>query len=309
MGALRDEIFGAIREDYRKYGKYSFLYKYLRNGKLKDKCDKDPGNEEKFVHKAATDLMYNYGFPLAVKTGKSTYDVFAFSSEEIQKKEKKREQNRKYRENKKRENGQAGKSYGSGPAKVRNSNAELDLMDAWYETYGQTKAAMMDDDTIDAYQKLYEALNAAGRRNAFIPIVTDPMTGTGVYIVGRDLYASDEDFIYGENYACGIRVIGNWDYDPEVGIGLYMSDPDTDFRTPSMNYPSVREAMNWYRSAFLSDPMDSIREWNRDMPDGAPKQFTTYFQNAEGDAAFERIDESERNEVMSSFSLSLGNQK
>ncbi|MBR4767719.1 MAG: hypothetical protein IK088_01960 [Lachnospiraceae bacterium] len=69
--SLRDIIFREIREEYNARGDRSFLYSWLRNGKLREKCEENPAKEAAIVHKTATDLMYNLGYPLAEKREKT----------------------------------------------------------------------------------------------------------------------------------------------------------------------------------------------------------------------------------------------
>ena len=65
MKKFRDIVFEDIRSDYNNNGERSFLYGYMRDGKLKDKCEKNPAKEKSLVHRAVTDLMYNYGYRLS----------------------------------------------------------------------------------------------------------------------------------------------------------------------------------------------------------------------------------------------------
>ncbi len=68
MESLKDLAFKNIRSDFNDRFVESFLYGFLLEHKadLREKCKKSK-NPEKLVYKAATDLMYNLGYPLSEK--------------------------------------------------------------------------------------------------------------------------------------------------------------------------------------------------------------------------------------------------
>lgn len=70
MTTLRDIIFEDIRADYLDRGSGSVLYRFLKEGKLKEKCESEPAKEEARIEKAAVDLMYNHGYPLSKRDPK-----------------------------------------------------------------------------------------------------------------------------------------------------------------------------------------------------------------------------------------------
>ncbi len=260
MGSLRDRIFSEIRSDYNQNEKDSFLYRYLRNGKLKEKCDKNPEKEKAIIHKAATDLMYNMGYALAAAKGRS--------------------QNRNT---------------------SRSHNTALDLIDAWWEENPGTPGIGDDSDLpAETYQNMFNIMNREKKTKALIPVKIDPAVGTGVYIVGRDLYPAG-CFPYDKSYSCGIGIIGEWDApDNGDGVCVYMNVPEE-----GGDFPDIKEALEWYRDYFAGEYdtyLGTIREWNGDKPGDAPKAFSKFFGGNRDDRdAFEEISTEELKETEGIF--------
>ena len=70
MGVFKDSTIISIRDDYISNGKDSFLYSYLLDEKydeIEKQCKTPNKTEDKVIHKMATDLLYNLGYPLSGK--------------------------------------------------------------------------------------------------------------------------------------------------------------------------------------------------------------------------------------------------
>lgn len=260
MGRFREETFIRIRNDYNEHrpsGRGSFLYRYLLEGKMKEKCEGIKSQEkiDAIIHKAATDLMYNLGYPL---------------SENIVPKDRRRTNNTVldmidawY------------SSQGSGMAVAAGGAEEFDP---------------------EAYQQLYDFLNTAGNTSALVPVRLDPETGMGIYIVGRDHYTEFPYVNPAQACGIGLLTdwFSDYEEDPEdredelrlcLAVGTLEEPAD---------YPNIAEANKWYTRLYGRDEdrYGFFRECNGLPPGGLPERFKRYFETEESDC-FGNITEEE----------------
>ena len=302
MSTLRDTVFLDIRKEYNNKGSDSFLYRYLRAGKLKEKCDADPQNEANYIHKAATDLMYNLGYPLAQKVFKEQADP-TLSQKEIEQIERAREKRRERYKKKKEENSGKQKEENNGTPKSekakqpRTHNTVLDLMDAWYaDTHRRNNAgpqSLFPENEISEtdYQKLFDELNKAKKTKAIVPVRIDPLSGEGLYIAGKDLFPKGE-FRYSEKYSCGLCIIslfgietGDVNQGASLGFGF---DPDTTIGAPT----NVSEAIKFFENLYIREDrsyMEEVWDLNGEMPDNCPESLKIYFSDYDKEDDFEKL--------------------
>ncbi|MBO4375239.1 MAG: hypothetical protein J5829_09055 [Lachnospiraceae bacterium] len=261
---LRDEIFEEIRNDYRINGKDSFLYRYLRKGKMKEKCEEEPAKEGTLIHKSATDLMYNLGYPLAKKSS-------------------------------------AGQRNGAGSG-TRTHNTALDLIDAWYAERGEfLTGGSRRKINEKELQDLFVVLNRNRKSKAFVPVEIDGLTGAGLYILGRDLYP-ENTFPYDGNHYCGFCIISDWIYaTKEEGITLNYGNL---FNQSLGACENVHDAVVFFETSLKEDKADylyEIQNLNGDMPKGCPESQRFYFTGSDDGDDFDRITDEDRREAMEDF--------
>lgn len=284
MGVLKDTIFCDIRSDYNQNQQDSFLYRYLKssNEQLKEKCTAKPEMEADYIHKAATDLMYNHGYPLAEKTLKTGTDLI-LTTEELERKERARLKRQERAKKKRQTNGVEKKKKND---RKRSNNTMLELIDAWYEDMlirkrGNQVSLFSDEHISEAdFQELFEELNKSKKTNAIIPVKIDPLSCQGLYIIGKDLFPKEE-FQYDKSYSCGFSIITLYQINTEedYGASLYFGlDPAADLGAP----PNVREALKFFEHYINEGRADSgyleeVWKFNSNMPKNCPESLKIYF--------------------------------
>lgn len=261
MGKFREETLIRIRNDYNMHkpsGRGSFLYQYLLEGKMKEKCAnaKTPEEIDSIIHKAATDYMYNLGYPL---------------SENTLSKAKCRSHNT--------------------TLDMIDAWYSMQGNDMTIAQGGGT-----EDFDPEVYQQLYDFLNTTGNTTVLIPVRVDNESGRGFYIVGRDHYA--EFPYDNPCQSCGIGLLSLWcsdyDLDPENRRETLYLTFDTGTLEKPIACPNIIEANKWYTYFFGRDEdrYFSFQEYNGTAPDGLPNKFKKYFKTEEEDS-FNTITEAE----------------
>ena len=291
MAKLRDIVFEDMRKDYNEHGESSFLYGYLRNGKLKDEIDKDPANEKAIVHKHATYLMYDHGYPLAKRNKKKKEVDFAFMEDGISAEEEKRRV-RKITVPARKD----AKKKKAAAASSRTSNKALDLLDAWFAARGGKSLSLRQSvASEEEYQQLFMALSKGRVSQAFVPIMVDPLIGAGLYILGRDYYPEGK-FRYASDWYCGLCIISEWVLEKGEGASLQFgiqSNSDNDLK----GCKSVREAIKFFECDLLDkrrDYLNEIQIWNPAAPAGCPEKLRMYFADYYEEDDFDTITDEDR---------------
>lgn len=260
MGRFREETFIRIRNDYNAHkpsGRGSFLYQYLLEGKMKEKCAgaKSPKEIDSIIHKAATDIMYNLGYPL---------------SENIVPKNRLRSHNT---------------ALDMIDAWYSMQGDDITIAAGGTENFDP-----------EAYQQLYEFLNKIGSTSVLIPVRLDNETGMGIYIVGRDHYTEFPYENSRQACGIGLLTdwFSDYEADPEERMDeLRLSLAVGTMEEPA-DYPNIEEANKWYTRLYGRDEdrYGFFRECNGAVPDGLPQRFKRYFEAEEG-GGFDIITEEE----------------
>ncbi len=280
MGAFRKETFENIIDDYLDRGEESVLYKYLREGRLKEKCDKaDATAQKRLIRKAAVDLMYNVGYSIASRAfDRRKADLeYGLRNDGLTEKELKEYQSRyegkKYNAKKGKRTTKENGSIGRG------NNTLLDLLDRWYDEVGPSNGGIYQgvsasqQPDLNACQSLFELLSRSRDfEEAAVPLKVDPLVGGGVYIVGKLLFGDKGDmFPYGDNYHCGLGILY-----PDIDYGLEMLlDPGE-----NSGFPNVSEAFAFFEHD--GSRMERLQGFNGKAPKGVPDIFKKYFQSDHG---------------------------
>lgn len=273
MGKLKDTIFNEIRSDYVINKSDSFLYKYLVEGKMKDKCKgADKAKRDKIIHKAATDLMYNNGYPLKaqknverLKSELADYDMVGTDTRKKlvrvnQLEERLAEATAEQAEDK----GRGGK----------HTNTALDLVDQWYTLHGIR--SQEDVVSVEQCQKLFDILQKLPKYdNVIIPLQIDKLVGAGVYILGN-------------RRAPGVTRRGSGN----CIIAIVIPDADGEeyaIRICDEGYDDVETAFDFFSNTSYKETMEDLSLWNGESPDGIPVVFRKYFESDEDEDDFERF--------------------
>ncbi len=291
MGNFKKDTFENIIDDYLDHGEESVLYKYLREGRLKEKCDKaDADARDKLIKKAALDLMYNVGYsiPGRVFDRRKAYLEEGSWNGTLTEKEKKeyldKFDGKKYNGKKTRKKSKDGTNTGKKNSNKENgaigrgNNTLLDLLNRWYmdRDYSwagtQVTKSSVQGPTLEECQNLFEILSASKEcENVAVPLRIDPMVGGGVYIVGKKVYGYRGDlFPYSNNYHCGLGILC-----PEkTEYGLEMTlDQGAD-----NGFPDVSEAFKFFENDDTG--MVTLREdfnGKASVPEDIPEVFASYF--------------------------------
>ncbi len=314
--SLRDRIFDDIRSDYNKSGKASFLYQYLREGKLKERCDKNPGKEKALIHKAATDFMYNMGYPLAKEKKDEAQpidpDAYTEMADGLTFEEENRRLNvldphrlteeQEGKSRKQAEEAEKAKKAEEKPSPSRTKNTALDMIDAWYSQRGCRLPEMSGSvASEEEYQKLFVALNNSKCTSAFVPVRIDPVTGAGLFILGRDYYPEGY-FPVSRNYSCAFCIISFWSFDKDDPSGVRLECGTTKENVGKCD--DVKEALKFFEAELGENRQDGLFEivnCNGNKPEQCPKSLEIYFADYEGWDDFDMITEDEMKESRDDF--------
>ncbi len=286
MGKFKDSVFDSIRADYIANGKDSVLYRFLLEGKMKEKCKGvTPKKRDQMIHKVATDLMYNLGYPLAAekKVSEAKIDIAEFE-ENYSTKSKKEDywykEDKETPEEKKNKAknmiqdklhaAEQNKKIATGRKSMHNNTA-LELIDKWYAVHGDT--SFSGGDVInEECEKLYNILRKDKKAEyAIVPIRINKQVGGGVYIIGNEIEVSN-DFLGGQRGYCRIVV---W-------VPTIPSDGTTRFIMElSDEYDYVDTALDFYENAVAHNSLQEIINMNETAPNGIPEAFMIYFDNAD----------------------------
>ena len=162
----------------------------------------------------------------------------------------------------------------------RKKDKSLDLVDQLFMTKrlnnpftgSSCKESQQDENKLEEESvKLLGILNTAQRTDICVPLKIDPVTGCGVYILGRDYY-TDRSLNVMKRRAqyCRFGII-------ELDPGLA---PDTiyDIRTIDDTDPDeYQSVVDIWRTQVVSDAREELRERNGVMPEGCSDYFTGWF--------------------------------
>jgi hypothetical protein len=284
MGKLKDFVFNEVRSDYVINRKDSFLYKFLLEGKMKDKCcGLDQNKQEKVIHKAATDLMYNLGYPLSaeknvekLKSELADYDNVKQKARErmaaasineaarINKKVIEKEQSL----NERLAEAEAERIKDKGREK-RHNNTALDLADMWYTQYG-IRNHEGNHASIEECQELYDILKRqAAYKNVIVPVRIDSDAGTGVYIIGSEYKIPSK---MKNKMHCNIVI-----------LTPCIEESTFSIRVDDEGYEDMETAFDFFENTVHKNGMEFISFGNGKSPDGIPKVFKKYFEDDEED--------------------------
>ncbi len=299
MGKLKDTVFNEIRADYVTNEKDSFLYRFLLEGKLKEKCSGvSVQKKDQMVRKAAIDLMYNLGYPIAAekRVAKARANVEDIETEFARKKVKLIEYNMKnpnkrldIEKAKKEVETKRQKALSEAEDKKKNSkgrksqhnNTALELIDAWCTQRGFSGNDEKEIPEEDC-ERMYEILvNIEESEYAIIPLRVNKMVGGGVYIVGDGLLKTD-----GPRGYCQLILYLPKTVQKNSNEEFYFTICPDD-----RGFDNVRTALDFYDNGVNTE-IKMIRSMNEAAPDGTPDTFMRYFVNDKDDEPIDwRFDE------------------
>ncbi len=292
MGSFSDDIFIAMREDYKLRGKDSFLFRYFsekradkikikaekeekaKQGKSKTKQAKARGHqtearleetEAKIVHKMVRGKLYDLGFPLDDKGS-----IFPLEERRLKSK-------------------------------------ELDMVSSWIDegnSAGTEQCSAGPD--LDSFQELYKILNLEKRENVLIPVYIEPDTGRGICIVGKRFYNRFPKGYEKLKRSCGISFM-EWDKDDtSIDITkLKITFAETEAEAgKDKAFINIQEAYAWLmQNRSAEAKYGFFWDYNGDVPEGVPEKCRKYFEGGaeeEIEVTDEDISEA-RKEIEQSF--------
>ena len=173
---------------------------------------------------------------------------------------------------------------GSGGSRAERTDKSLKLMDFYCRKRGKAlfglrageSRAPGDMDCDALYWKLLKEKN----ENVFVPLLIDPVTGCGIYILGKAYfegeYADDQEKYKRLKESCAYSVLRfDDDYGADIKTGFHMCSKFGEFP----NYNSARFDGVWSYENVRQDMEKTIKELNAKMPAGAPEIFRKYFED------------------------------
>ena len=286
MGKLKDTVFNEIRADYVANENSSFLYRFLLEGKLKEKCSGvSVQKRDQIVRKAAIDLMYNLGYPIAAekRVAKARASVEDFETEFAREEEKlldyylkNPDKKPNIKEIKLEAEAKRQKTLSEAEDKKKNSkgrnsqnrNTALELIDAWCTQRGFS-TRNEDEIPVEDCEKLFEILSGIEEGEyAVIPLRVNKMVGGGVYIVGNGWLESEDPRGY-----CQLII-----YLPKTVMKKSNGEYIFTICPEDSGFYDVRTVFDFYDNG-INDAIDNFREWNETAPKGVPDTFMRYFIN------------------------------
>ena len=167
---------------------------------------------------------------------------------------------------------------------ARKKDRNLDMLTAYCKEnkislYTQNTGMMqsLSDEQAAEYRQLYKILQTSENLDVVIPIQTDPVTGAGLFIIGKN-NISPKSEIYK-------KVKGNCCYACFFMDGLAAEDFNgissfswliNDEENTLCNLPDLEEALKWYLF-FKADSLDDFKERNGKIPEGCPEELKKFF--------------------------------
>lgn len=169
-----------------------------------------------------------------------------------------------------------------GGCRAKRTDKSLKLVDFYCRKRGKTLfgghaegARMPSDMDCDA---LYWELLREKNEKVFVPLLIDPVTGCGIYIIGKSYFEGEytgrrEKYKrFKESCAYGVLYFDN-DYGEGIKTGYHIYNEFGEFP----DYNSARFDGAWSYEKIRQDMEESIKELNAKMPAGAPEIFRRYF--------------------------------
>lgn len=135
---------------------------------------------------------------------------------------------------------------------------------------------------------LYRCLKENGNDEVFVPLLIDPVTGCGIYLIGKSYFEGNcisEDQIYKLKNAeelCSYGILNlDDDYGEDVKTGYHIWNEFGDFKDyNSARFDNIRfGGREWSYEQACRETLEVIREKNGKMPEGISKAFQKYFQD------------------------------
>ncbi len=171
---------------------------------------------------------------------------------------------------------------GSGGSRAKRTDKSLKLMDAYCRKRGKTLFGRCAEGTgipgdMDC-DALYWKLLKEKNEKVFVPLLIDPVTGCGIYIIGKSYF--EGEYTGGrekykrikESCAYGVLYFDN-DYGEGIKAGYHIYNEFGEFP----DYNAARFDGDWSYEKIRQDMEESIKELNAKMPAGAPEIFRRYF--------------------------------
>lgn len=189
-------------------------------------------------------------------------------------------------------------------AAPRKKDRLLDMLDAYCEEnryflqrrtfagQGARGGQTLDEEQrgrIEAFYRMLRDGKDAAFSRVVIPVQIDPLSGAGLYIMGKNRFGSApaiQKRIRGNCcYVC--FYLGDIDIDEEVEAIMFSWIPGEKERgvdeclTDMCGFPSLDEALSWYQELFQQKAYGYFRELNSAPPPNCPRELSVYFRGGQ----------------------------
>lgn len=150
-------------------------------------------------------------------------------------------------------------------------------------------------------EQLYQRLKGFGGEALILPVEIDPLTGAGLYIIGKEHFPKE---LYSKinGACCYVCFYLNMLELSKQFISLQWGSDKMDGTILELcGCPSLEEALSWYFHTVRENAFEFFKDTNWDMPKACPDEFKCYFYG-EKQLAEEPLSEEELLEVRKEFS-------
>ena len=170
------------------------------------------------------------------------------------------------------------------PSTSRKKDRSMDMLDAFCEEegislFGQQAAALsktknpFNEQYMEDCDRLLQLLNEKKRNHVFLPVMVDPATGVGIYIIGRAHFKGNIETQRKIKNCCGYGLVSFTGVDDENGM-VFSIDMDV------YDISNLKEAKEWLETSARPDAFEQYQDYNKTLPNGAPKVFQSYFSTS-----------------------------
>lgn len=173
---------------------------------------------------------------------------------------------------------------GKKPFSSRKKDRSMDMLDAFCEEegislFGQQVAVLsetkhpVNEQYMEDCDKLLQLLNDKKRSHVFLPVMIDPATGVGIYIIGKAHFASNMKIQKKMKRSCGYGLVQFTGVDDENGT-VFTIDMDV------YDISTLKEAKEWLETNTRPEALEQYQDYNKILPKGAPEVFKSYFSTS-----------------------------
>ena len=174
-----------------------------------------------------------------------------------------------------------------GPAPRRKKDRVMDMLEAYCAENGLAlqgtserggSAGELTAEEKRQYEAFFQTLRAAPNRRVLVPLLLDPATGAGLYIIGKEYFRGTSLYHSIRGSCCYACLY--WDdlvIERGQGVSFSCSAGEEDLRD-LCGFPNLEEALRWYQRILQRDAAAIFRASNGPAPENCPPALRHCFE-------------------------------